>query len=73
MPNEIIEGTAMDFDYRDFNSVKNQIRMNVVRKYKEDEIKRELDKIAEAEAALNKKDKPKKRAPLKRTRSFTEC
>ena len=42
MPNEIIEGTATDFDYRDFNSVKNQIRMNVVRKYKEDEIKREF-------------------------------
>jgi hypothetical protein len=47
--------------------------MNVVRKYKEDEIKRDLDKKAEEEAALNKKDKPKKRAPLTRKRSFTEC
>jgi len=44
-----------------------------VRKYKEDEVKREKDKKHEEEAALCKKEKPKKRAPLKRTRSFTEC
>lgn len=47
--------------------------MNVVRQYKEDEQRRAIEAKAKEEEAMAKKVKPKKRAPLKRTRSFTEC
>ena len=33
-------GTTADFEFRDFDSVKNQIRVNVAYQYKEDERKK---------------------------------
>jgi hypothetical protein len=67
-----VYGTDKTFNFRDIADVKSRIRMNVTKKYFEDEaIKRKQQE--EEETGVCKKDKPKKRPDLKRKKSFTEC
>jgi len=39
-PFVVVEGTTADFNYRDFKSVKKNIRMNVIREYREAQVKK---------------------------------
>ena len=39
-PYEVVVGTNVDFEFRDFDAVKNAIRMNVTTQYREEEKKR---------------------------------
>ena len=42
-PYVVVQGTTEDFNYRDFKMVKKNIRMNVIREYRQAQVKKIKD------------------------------